>query len=250
MKTLQKTLLKCGLDEKEARIYLATVKVGPSPLSKIAREAGVLRQTTYSIVSNLVQRGFIEESDRAGVKQFFADPKKLLLLLERQKEALETSKNDVEQLLPEFERIRLSRTTKIPSVRYYSGDEGVQEAFEDILDHYKTGSEKKFRGYGVNTMRDILGDYLPEFIRRRGELGVETDLFVAEGDDDFEITETTQYGRKVKRIAMPKQNAGAYVAGKRLYLFSYTDKVGVVIENKAIVDLLTQAFDDHWKKSN
>jgi len=96
----------------------------------------------------------------------------------------------------------------------------------------------------------VLGDYLYDFVKKRHAYGVKTELFIGKGEDDFMITDgrSSALGRTVKHLNMPPQQAGAYIVGDAVYLFSYRDNVGIKIENAAIVELLKASFDDHWKR--
>jgi hypothetical protein len=129
---------------------------------------------------------------------------------------------------------------------------GLEYLFRSMLEVYRKKKTQKFRGYGINFLARTQGleDYIRYFLKERSRLGVTTDLFIAQGPDDFRITnETTKLGRDVKHLAIEEQNAGIYLVGNRVYLFSYKNNVGVMVENKEIVALMKSTFDDHWKKS-
>lgn len=240
---------KIGLSKKEEKVYLATLKIGPAPVSKIARETNFPRQTVYSIIKMLADRGFVDQSDRAGVIQFSAEPEKLLLVLQKERRNIEKNEVELEKLIPELKKYQ-ERAIVLPKVKYYEGEEVLKNMFTDILSFYKKGGEKLFRGYGINRYQDALGDFLHDFARERYEQGVITNLFIGNGDDDFGIIdESKRFGRNVKRLAMDPQHAGFYIVGDRLYLFSYKTGTGIVVENKEIADLLKAAFDDHWSKT-
>ena len=56
-------------------------------------------------------------------------------------------------------------------------------------------------------------------------------------------------GRTIKQLPMDPQKASLYIVGDRLYLFSFEDKVGVMIENKAIARLLNEIFGIQWEQT-
>lgn len=246
---MKELLSKLGLNEKEISVYLGTLKAGPASSARIAMETNLPRQTVYSLILPLVERGFISKSVKRGVKEFFADPKQLLTLLDRQKEALTKNQALIEKELPKLLALR-KKTAPLPKVEYYDGDDGLKNLFEHILTFYKKGGDKEFRGYGINQFHEVsLGGYLKEFVTERSKYNVKTRLLIGQGPDDFGIKdEATALNREVKRIAIDPQKAGIYLVGNQVYLFSYDDKTGVMIENKAIAKLITAIFDDHWKK--
>ena len=56
---LEFELQKIGLDEREAKVYLATLELGPSPVQKIAQRSQVPRATTYLVLDDLQNKGFV-----------------------------------------------------------------------------------------------------------------------------------------------------------------------------------------------
>lgn len=244
---IEDTLKKIGLTDKEAQTYLALIKLGPSTAAEIGREVGLPRQTIYTIVESLVDRGYLDQGDRRGVKLFLADPSKLFELIEKQKKTLDEQHTVLERELPKLLERQKRRGPEV-RVRYYEGVSGLKRLFNSILDYYRLGKSKEFRGYGVNKFRETaLGDYFYEWVRKRHGYSVAAKLFIARGPDDFGITDAIgTYGRTIKHLGMDPQKAGMYLIGDRIYLFSFEDNLGVMVENAAITGLLRSVFDDHW----
>jgi predicted transcriptional regulator len=246
LKATAKQLERLGLSEKDAEVYLMVLKLGVARAADIARQIDLPRQTVYSILESLLSIGLIDQHDRRGIKHFSAEPRRILEIIKREREQLAEAEHEVENELPELETIRF-RPAALPKIQYYEGREGLKRLLEDILTQHKKG-EKIFRGYGVNMMEQALGDSLFAFIKKRGALGVKTRLFIGQGPDDLAL-EKGALGREVKRLDIPAQDAALYIAGDRVYLFSYLDSVGLVLENRAIAKLLKATFDDHWQRT-
>lgn len=245
---LKKIFTQLGFSEKELWIYEILLKIGVASAAQVARELKLPRQTAYTILLYLAKSGVVEQSDKRGVKQFFADPDTLLLLVERKKKELERNQEELKRELP---KLFLTKRKKFsfPKITYYEGEQGLRRLFANILEQYKRGERGIFRGYGINQIHGLLSEYIPDFIKERHELGVETHLFIGQGPDDFEITDKSKaYGRIVKRLNMNPQTAGLYIVGNRLYVFSYQDLVGVMIENDAMTTLMQSVFDEHWER--
>ncbi len=244
-----KILKKLGLSEKEAFVYLALLKTGLAGAARIAREAALARQTTYSLLADLVEKGFIEQSDRKGVRQFYADPNELIKLVGRQRDELEKERKILEQELPKL-LVENKRATALPIVQYYEGQEGMKRLFVNILEQYKKGKLKLFRGLGINRFYGGMEDTLREFVEKRSAYGVRTNLLIANAPDNFGIhDEQTALGRNVRRLNIDEQQAGIYLVGNSAYFFSYKDNVGVMLENQAIVKFLQDTFDALWEKT-
>lgn len=246
---MEKTLKQLGLAEKEARVYMALANASPAKAGTLARDTSLPRQTINSTLKKLLQRGFVTQGKLRGINQYFTDPKDLLVIIDRQKQALDRERRDLEKALPALIE-KQHRPKTFPKVSYYEGVSGMKQLFEHILKYYKKNGERRFRAYGINKFGEVLGDYLYDFVKKRHAYGVKTELFIGKGEDDFMITDgrSSALGRTVKHLNMPPQQAGAYIVGDAVYLFSYRDNVGIKIENAAIVELLKASFDDHWKR--
>jgi predicted transcriptional regulator len=243
---IEKILGRIGLSEKEVSVYLALVKLGSTPASRVAREVELPRQTVYTILQHLVESGLVEQGVRSGTKRFLADPQRLPLIIDKRKREIDEQNELLKKEIPKLLSLNRQRES-FPKIQYYEGEKGLKHLFENILDQYKKGETEVFRGYGVNTIRGLLHGYIPDFLKERHELGVETHLFIGRGDDDFSMTDRgNALGRTVKRLDMDPAKAGMYLVGDRVYLFSYADLVGVMIENEALATLLKNTFDTHW----
>lgn len=245
---IEQILSKLNLDEKDIHMYLALVKLGPASAGQVARETNLPRQTVYSILQMLVAREFVEQGDKRGVKQFIADPSKLTALIDTKRRELEEQKKALEVELPKLLAAQ-QRREPVLTVSYYEGKAGMRRLLDSILDVYRRGRSKEFRGYGVNRFKEAMGDYFYEWAKKRFSYGVTTKLVIGQGPDDFGISSTsTILGRTIKRIEMEPQKAGIYLVDNRVYLFSFDEEVGVMVESASISQLLRAAFDDHWGK--
>jgi sugar-specific transcriptional regulator TrmB len=243
-----KLLKSLGLSTREIQVYLATIESGPAAASVIARTAREQRQTTYSVLLSLVEMGIVRISDRGSVKRFSADPRELLTFLDQKREGLQQITDELEKQIPELLALR-GADSNIPKVVYYEGEDGLRLLMQHILDYYKAGGEKLFRAYGVNKFHGTLKNYLYRFVQERAKYNVDTRLFIGKGPNDFGIIDKkTALGRMIKQLNMDPQSAGVYIVGNRLFLFSYKDNVGVMVQNDSIVSLLTAVFDDQWER--
>ena len=84
MDELKKELEHLGLSEKESRVYLAALELGPSPVQDISHKAHVNRATTYVMIEALSARGLLSTFQK-GKKRFYAaeSPDRLLTIVER-----------------------------------------------------------------------------------------------------------------------------------------------------------------------
>lgn len=240
-----------GFTLPETAVAIALLHRGSGRASEIAQDVRIPRQTTYSILAKLVHDGLVTPTSGKGVRRFTLDYGQLMHYIEERKDELERIRESLRNGYAPSVAIQESQS-RLPRVAYYEGATGLGHLFESMLEVYRKGKSKKFRGYGINFLASTRGleDYVRSFLEERGRLGVSADLFIARGPDDFKITnESSRLGRNIKHLDIDEQNAGIYLVGNRVYLFSFKENVGVVVENQAIAEFLKNAFDDHWAKS-
>jgi sugar-specific transcriptional regulator TrmB len=67
------TLIKLGLSEKEAAVYLATLELGEDTALNIAEKSQVNRTTTYVILEKLMKLGLASTVERGKKTVFVAE---------------------------------------------------------------------------------------------------------------------------------------------------------------------------------
>lgn len=83
------SLVKLGLSEREASLYLLLLQIGPSQVSSLAKRAQVKRVSVYSVLASLELRGLVTfEQTRLGKRYLAHDPECLLYFLEQEKAEL------------------------------------------------------------------------------------------------------------------------------------------------------------------
>ena len=124
MEILPLELRKLGLKEKEVRVYLAGLELGPSSVLNIAKKAGLSRPTTYEIIKNLKEKGLFSET-RQKKKRYFAaqSPESILGILR-------IKKREIEEKEREFIRIIAALETKYSKekekIKVFKGKEGLK----------------------------------------------------------------------------------------------------------------------------
>jgi len=128
-------LRKLGLREKEVRIYLAGLELGPSSVQNIAQKASLTRPTTYEILKKLKEKGLFVEAKQKEKRVFVAQSSERILGI------LRIQKREIEEKEREFIRIIAALEAKYPKekegIKIYRGREGLK-ALEEILSFSST----------------------------------------------------------------------------------------------------------------
>jgi DNA-binding MarR family transcriptional regulator len=122
MEHLITPLKNLGLSEKEAKIYLALLQLGPSTPYQIANKAELKRPTAYVIAEELVEKGLIVHVPGEEKKRYIARTPDAFI------EEQETKLKAAQAILPELRSFQKGMTEK-PSIMYFEGIEGLRQAY-------------------------------------------------------------------------------------------------------------------------
>ncbi len=152
---LSEVLVKIGLNEKEAKVYLALLELGPATAYRIAPKAGIKRPIAYVVLESLQTRGLVSVVPQGERRLFVAaDPGKLLGEMEQKKELYKRFLPNLEALYSD-----VSKKEK-PQVQFFEGREAVYGLYEKI---YESKDVAFF-----STIRDILSLF-PDFPKKLNE---------------------------------------------------------------------------------
>lgn len=135
---LQSFLHTFGLSEKEAELYLHSLRYGAQTASTVSRKMGMARSTVNFIFGQLIQKGFANKEVRDKTTYFKAtDPASLeYILLERSVQS-KKQLNEFKDLLPAFDKLK-SPHSLLPKVSYYEGLESLYRTIEDCCSQDET----------------------------------------------------------------------------------------------------------------
>jgi len=115
-------LRKLGLTEKEVKIYLAGLELGPNSVQKIAQLTKITRPTTYEIIRKLEQKGLFSEAKQKSKRYFSAQsPERILSILRTQKREIEEKEREFIRIIASLEE----RYSKEGGIKEYKGKEGL-----------------------------------------------------------------------------------------------------------------------------
>lgn len=130
MDILSLELRKLGLTEKEAKVYLAGLELGPCSVQAIAVLAKITRPTAYEIIKKLKEKSLFTETKNKKKNYFIAQSPENILSF------LRVKKREVEEKEREFIRIIASLAAKYSKeregVKVYKGKEGIK-VLEEII---------------------------------------------------------------------------------------------------------------------
>lgn len=235
-----------GLSAKEAKVYLASLTLGASPVQKIAEVAKVNRATTYVMIESLTERGLMGSFEKGKKTLFTArPPEHLMHLLNAEQERVEKKKELFSSILPELQQI-LAATDKKPRLTLFEGEAGMRETYEELM----KGAKKSGKVDDVASLDDA---HLLVMASKQGswrehaskkKIGIR---LISTGEGKVEEGDK----RFLKERRVPKEkfpfHGEIVVAGNKIAALSYKgDIYGMVIESEEVAQTLRALYDLAW----
>ncbi|MDO8463018.1 MAG: helix-turn-helix domain-containing protein [bacterium] len=243
--TLERELQKLGLADKESKVYLASLQLGPQPAQDIARKAGVNRATTYVMIESLTKKGLMTSLERGKKRLFTAEaPDRLLSLLHVQVEELKEREREFGQVLPEL-RAMLASAGERPRVRFFEGPEGLRAIREEIL-HTDAKTLWAVAQVKLGTHELSTAEH-EDYDRRLQAKGLEQYVMYTGSVAPEEIrSHPSWHFREIPAAKFPFAGEIS-VLGDSIFSFTYSGKIiGVIIENAALAETLRSTFKLAW----
>lgn len=237
---IEETLQEYGLTNNETRVYLANLKIGSGRANDIAKQANLLRTTTYEVLKTLAEKGIVSHAIKSGVKYFeAADPGKLINILEEKKERLNS-------ILPELTALKASVGEK-PTIEIYEGKEGLKTILDDII---KTKPEEILTLSSAKIFEALIY-YFPHWIKRRAKEGIKARILQEKTDvikklrrQDRKELRQIRYVPRSFKINTHMQIYGGKIA---ILTLKKDELIGIIIDNQDIVETQRSLFEVLWK---
>ena len=240
-------LIKFGFPEKEARVYLALLELGPSSVSEIAKRARVPRTNTYHLLNALTAKGLVSTNEKASKMVFAAeDPQRLVQLLKNQSEEFHRMQQEAKDLMPEFHSIYHKDDGKL-KVRFFEGVEGLISAYEDTLT-----AKSEILGYAsVEYQHNFFPGYFPEYYTRRTKRGIQVRCFLADSLESRRIQELDKAHLRETTLLPSRFSISPEINiyDNKVAIISLKEKFGAIIESKEVADAFKKMFELAFERS-
>lgn len=238
---MRKELQKIGLREKESKVYLAILELGHANIQTIAKKSGVKRTTVYDVLEDLKKRGLVSIGGRGKRNIFFAeDPRKIGHDLDDRKHAFA-------RLLPELLSIA-NLLDKKPRIRYFEGEEGLREVYEDTLRYPDQEIVAWIADEGLKKMGEdfFIEEYDPE--RKEKKIWIR-----AIGPDRPNVRAFQALDRQsLRQTKLAKDQECDFDVEIVLYgkskvgVIAFDEMIGLIVESTKIYKTLKNIFEMSW----
>lgn len=239
-------LKQLGLSDKEARVYLALLELGPSSILQISQKSGINRPTTYVQIEALMRFGLVSSYTK-GKKRFFTaePPQRLDDLVRAKQKDLDTQSEQLRKILPDLAML-FNMVEERPKVRFYEGKEGILAIHIDI---FKVKNKEILTFYPFDLYEQLFTKQEREefeAIRRKKRITGRA-LYTRKSGQFPEPPPPTIQDRFVPEDRFPF-SANIDIYDNKIASHSLKGKlVGVIIESKDIADMMRSIFELAWE---
>jgi sugar-specific transcriptional regulator TrmB len=230
-----------GLSDHEASVYLASLSLGPSTISKIAQNSGVKRTSVYPIIDSLRQKGLVNIEFQGWKKLYTAEsPDKLKFIIN-------DKLNKLEEKLPDFLAMYNLKGGE-SFIKYYEGIEGIKTVYESFLTDYKPNEDYLVIS-DTEEWHKHDPEYFEEFLKRRSKLKINVRMLLQDKPRAHKLKARERELNYKMKILPPKTDliTNTVIVPKKVLIQQLTHPVfGMVIENKSIIQMNRQLFEIIW----
>lgn len=236
--TPEKTLIKYGLNEKQAKVYLATLELGSSSVHQISKKANLARSTCYEVLEYLLNKSLVSTYRKKNIKYYSAeDPRKMVDMATEKVEVLKKA-------LPQFNAL-YGQASARPTVRFYQGKQGMKLILAEILKE----AHELLCFTSADDLFSALNEEMPDFVKKRISKKIPIRVILRDSAKAQERKKlATQELRQVKIISPDYEYHGLiYVWGTKIAMFSFDkDLTALVIESKELSNVQKTMFELMW----
>jgi predicted transcriptional regulator len=246
---LLESLINLGLNEKEARVYLALLPLEKATAYTVATRSGLKKPTAYVILDNLVSKGFALKIPQEDKHLFLAKSPRECLAMAREK--LSTA----EENLPELLAIQKKSDEKA-NVSYYEGLGGIKEMNRRLIKNMKNKPEEKrnfvaFYAHQKDTP-EFLQKYWLELNEELRENKITRKYITTKHPSIQKYLEKETIRRfHAEMKALPEKEYSSNISVEMydnfVQIISHRYVQGILIENPDIAGVMKQVFNLVWK---
>ncbi len=125
-------LLKIGLTEGEAKVYLALLELGSSTVGPVVKKANVAYSNIYEILQRLLEKGLVSYIIKSKTKYFqAAQPSQLSVYLDKQEKGIQEQRHALRTMLPVFQQMQGIAVQQEAEI--FVGMKGLRTAYERLI---------------------------------------------------------------------------------------------------------------------
>ncbi|MCX6810226.1 MAG: helix-turn-helix domain-containing protein [Candidatus Berkelbacteria bacterium] len=242
IENLAETLKDLGLSDNEARVYLASLSIGPAPILDLARIAEIKRTTVYSVVEYLESKGLMRIEIKSGRRVFVAEhPNKLQSMLK-------LKEDNLAQLLPDFlELYDLKKNEGF--IKYYQGIEAIKNVYNGLILDIKPDDD-----YLIISKYDDWHELDPKFFtnfwERRAKIDIKIRILLQDTSEARQLKNREhRTNHQIKLLPGDTELiTNLVITPQKVVTHQLTTPIfALVVENQSIIQMNKEMFEIMWR---
>ncbi len=243
-KPLELTLRNIGFNDKEAKVYLALLQLGPTDAKSISLKSGIKKPTTYVILDDLRQKDAV---------LFLPNAKKKLFAAKDPDEIFETAQKKVKRAGANIPLLReLAHKAKDSAmVTYYEGKSGYAQAMKYKEKEVIQSGEMLCYFASVDKVPPTMLASVNALMTRLKNNNVRMRAFASDNKNlEKYRKEDKEHNRETK--ILPPEIYKAYssidINDSFVRFVLFGEEKFVIIDNVEIARIMKQIFEMNWSK--
>jgi len=229
---MESDLEKAGLTGNEAKVYLELLKKGPLSANELAKDIGMDRTLSYTILNNLIEKGLVNYNIKSNKKFFKATSPNHLLNPIKKKEIF------IKELIPKLKNIKKVHKETIET-NIYEGKEGLRTFINLVLKH------KKYCAFGSTGRAFHLLYEIPRIVKELERSDINVRII---GDKKYKGTKSFTLKKFQFKYLNTKSEATTSIFGNYVSIHLLTQKpIVILIKNREIAESYRNHFNLLWK---
>jgi sugar-specific transcriptional regulator TrmB len=240
----EKQLELLGLNDKEAKLYMAGLELGSFSVMEVSAKSGLKRPTCYVILEGLIRRGLIS---------MILSGKKKLYKIESPTTFIRQAKNNLkyaEQIVPSLLSVA-SEDKEKPKMKYYFGQKGIQNMYDELL--ITRSKMMYYVGSNESRIGAVGEDFLKNWVKRRfaKRIKVKTIRMRESQPQDHLLSDSEDLLREIRYA--PKgtfiPDTLCVIGDKVAIIFTQKGNFGFIIESPEFSQTVLGLFKIVWSVS-
>jgi sugar-specific transcriptional regulator TrmB len=231
---INEKLQEAGLTGNEAKVYLELLRGGELSANQLAKNIGMDRTLTYTVLNHLIEKGQISYIVKGNKKMFSCSNPENLLNVIKAKEVL------ISDLIIELKKIK-ARKEEETEINVYEGKEGIRAFINLAL------KEKEFCAFG-STGRAFYALYeMPAIAKQVEKSNTKVRII---GNEKYKGTEPFAFKKFQYKYLDIESEATTSVFGNYISIHLIKGKpIIIILKNKDIANSYRNYFNYMWKRA-
>lgn len=248
---LYTSLKELGLSNLEINLYTVSLKLGPSPISTIAKHLDVSRPNVYKIIKSLEGHGLVKFSDKKKFSRDFMVESPTLALdkLREKRNEISSIDNSLVSALPELLAL-YHQGEGATKIKVLKGKEQYIKIFNQSVEEEK--HEIQFCGSAGDFINFVSWEVEDDWIKKRLKRGINIKVLALQNEMVETLSKKDTKELRETRLLKTEQlfRSSFMLYANKMIIWQPKGPLAVLVEDQYIVEMMKELFKLLWQVSS